>query len=261
MKHYAFTAVCLLACLLTAGCKKNDPGYNAGFDVQISLLSTRATKAEISYIPNDNQTYYFAHTMGSATLAGMTDSEIKEEIRILLNRWYDFVIKDMADISIVDFCSSFLYQGPQQLKEYSLVAGTDYTTLVAQINPQTREVMGDLHKQEFRTRAVTPSACTFDLERNGDILSILPSVPDEKYWFEYILSEDLLDWDSAYEFAELTIDMLEEYGFMPYATVQGRRDLDLSQAEDILPDEEYTLVIVPYNGEITAYATTFTFTK
>lgn len=242
MKKFVY----IIALLLIAGCASQKDRFNlapCGFDVQITLV--KGTRVNFTIVPGDEYAGYFYMVVSSyePSYEDAPTSFINAQLEWMRDR-YKMLSSD-ADFS-GSFADVYCYRGTREIRQTSLVSGTEHKLYVAQVNPVTMELIGEPYVTRFKTLDVEKRDLTFQADYTGDRITITPSDPDAPYILEYENSS-LIEYKyftPGYYFMNL-VYMYEDYSFVETIIRKGAVDLAFSDDNE---ETTYTLMAAGYEG-------------
>ena len=245
----------LLILLVSGGCvKKESPTTPGSFEV--SLDKVGATKVKYTIAPSNQEACYFFCIVSPGQPEFYHSAEEAVEMSISLKEFeYEAFVKRGESMgSFADFC---FYKGTRTHLGKYLPADLDHRLIVAQMNPDTHELIGNPVEVPFHTRPLkTIPDLEFSVEIKDNMLVVTPTVMDVPYVWDYISTEKLYDdYGLSYTFLYELMVMYEEYSFTSYLSATGVSTWDLNRSVDPLSEgEEYTLVMAGYeDGEFTSF--------
>ena len=246
MKKFVY----IIALLLIAGCVSQKDIFTlspCSFDVRITLV--KGSRVNFIINPSDESAGYF-YSIVSSYDPSYNDAPmtfISSELEWMKQR-YDLLVAD-ADYT-VSFADIYCYRGTREMRKTDLVSGTDHKLYVAQVNPVTMELIGEPCMTQFRTLDIEKTDLTFQLDFQGEKLTITPSRPDAAYIWDYE-NKDLIEYKyySPKNFFMSLVYMYEDYNFVESITDSGAVEWVFSQEDnDMVEGETCTLTIAGYEG-------------
>lgn len=254
------TVVILLALLAFTGCSKKSRLETSECNFQINITQVSATKVYFEVVPDN---VYACYLWWACTSDSKEYDLSKEELarQMLSDSKISYeVMKGESDV-YASFADAFLFRGKRTFTCKSLMPDAPGKIVLAQVNPNTREIIGEPVEVRFTTTEDNYRDMTFRASFQGTVLTIIPSDPSRTYFWDYISerqAED--DFTTLYLYYYNLVYMYEDYGFMAGLCKKGTDSFDLSQDANIVPGVKYYLVISAYEeGEISSDLTFYNF--
>jgi len=245
----------LLILLVSGGCMEKElPTTPSSFDVTLEKVG--ATKVKYTITPSNQEAYYFFCIVSPGQPEFYHSAEEAVEMCISQKEleYQAFIQRGESMGSFADFC---FYKGTRTHLGKYLPADVDNQLIVAQMDPDTHELIGDPVAVTFHTRPLhTLPDLEFSVEIKDNMLVVTPTVMDVPYVWDYISTKKLYDdYGLSYIFLYELMVMYEEYNFTSYLSATGVSTWDLNRSVDPLSEgEEYTLVMAGYeDGEFTSF--------
>ena len=140
---------------------------------------------------------------------------------------------------------------------HSMDDNTDFKLIVFQIHPETHEILGNPVVTEFRTKPVPERELYFEVNFEGELLTITPSDNNLTYFWQFKESDQIYDdYGTATYYLYSVAGMYQEYGFMDMLYSQGPVEWDFAMENNMHDGTEYLLIISGCEeGELTTPTT------
>ena len=140
---------------------------------------------------------------------------------------------------------------------HSMDDNTDFKLIVFQIHPETHEILGNPVVTEFRTKPVPERELYFEVNFEGELLTITPSDNNLTYFWQFKESDQIYDdYGTATYYLYSVAGMYQEYGFMEMLYSQGSVEWDFAMENNMHDGTEYLLIISGCEeGELTTPTT------
>lgn len=238
----------VLSLLLFAGCQREEL---LPTEIKVKMESLTSSRVRFTVAPANPHAYY--------TYILVSEQEVtfdKPATEICKNE-----ILDMEDAMTYfqsnDFLDIYFFQGSRQFNIGSLHDDLDFKFIVFQINPKTHELLGDPVVISFHTKPATQQYLQFQVNFEGDLMTITPSDDSISYFWQYE-EDDLIYsvYGGATSYLYAIAGMYQEYGFLEYSYSFGPSVCDLSAESAMQDGALYTLVICGCEeGEFTTIST------
>lgn len=257
MKKIILIAAALLAAL---SCTK-EPSFTDPCTFEVSVSKVKSSKVWLSIKPSNPKAYYAFGVFSEQ--ADIYDLPVTELAQMNLEWWkttYDNWKK--MEENAGSFADVFCYQQEREIKETGLGAGLEHRCFVAQLNPETRTIIGTPQEVRFTTKSVEMIPLTFDVRFGPDRVTITPSDPSAPYYWDYDSQEVIENkYFTPGIFFYSIVDLYEDYDFMPNMISRGTETYVFSEQDKSLEEgETCVLVLAGYaGGEINSDRTEYQF--
>jgi hypothetical protein len=238
----------VLSLLLFAGCQREEL---LPTEIKVKMESLTSSRARFTVAPANPHAYYTY-----ILVSEQEETFDKPAAEICKNEILD--MEDaMAYFQNNDFLDIYFYQGSRQFNIGSLHDDLDFKFIVFQINPKTHELLGEPVVTPFHTKPATHQYLQFQVDAEGDLMTITPSDDNITYFWQYE-EDDLIysNYGGATSYLYSIAGMYQEYGFMDWSYYSGPTVIDFSLESDMQDGVLYTLVICGCEeGEFTTIST------
>ena len=249
-KIIRYTILCLLCMSVCVACKKHSDMNIEPTRFNITFDTIRATSAIVSISPENKNAQYIVDILpywdynDDVELVHKSDQEIIDyEAKSLLLVYEDHLQNDPE----ASFSDIFLYSGQRTLRHEHLSSDYEYEYVVMQVNPSTRQLIGDVIRIPFTTPKIVESDIQFDAELSGSKIIIKPSNNDP-YLVIIDRAENVYrDSTEPEQFVIDAVRLFEDYGFIESMICRGQSEIECN---DMIENEVYAVIAVGYNGEI-----------
>jgi hypothetical protein len=234
--------------LLFSGCQKEEL---LPTEIKVKLETVTGTRVRFTIAPINPHAYY-SYIFLNANEEGFDKSmtEIcQEEIELMEDA--------IANFEGANFLDIFFFQGSRQFTHGALCDNMDYKLIVFQINPKTHELIGDPIGTTFHTKPVPERDLHFQINFDGEEMTIIPSDDNLTYFFQYEETNMIENqYGAATNYLYTIVGMYQEYGFMEWNYYSGPVIYDFSNENNMEDGTQYTLVINGCEeGELTSVST------
>lgn len=238
----------ILSLLLLAGCQQEDTHPT---EIKVKLESATGSRARFTVVPANTNAYY-SYVLVSSKEENYNAPEYEvclEEIHAMEDAF--------SQLQSGDFLDAFCYRGSRQINLDAIYDDTDFKFIVFQIHPETHEILGNPVVTEFRTKPVPERDLNFDIDFEGEVLTITPSDNNLTYFWQFIESDLIYDdYGTATYYLYSLAGMYLEYGFMEMLYSQGPVEWDFAMENNMKDGTEYSLIISGCEeGELTTPTT------
>lgn len=246
-----------LSLLLLASCQKEE---QLSTEIRVKAESVTGSRARFTIAPGNPHAYY------TYVLVSELDENFNKPAVNICNAEIRDMIESYAyvqegDFMTGDFFGTFFYQGTRQITLETLRDDLDFKLITFQINPKTYELLGEPVVTTFHTKPVPQRDLHFQVNFQGETMTITPSDDQLTYFWDYEESELINDnYGNASRYLYKVAGMYQEYGFVDFAIFSGPTIWDFSVENNMEDDTEYTLVICGCEeGEFTTVSTVVRF--
>ena len=245
----------VMACMALAmmvGCSKQklvtEP---CQFDVRLDWVG--GTKMQFSVSPDNPDAYYTYGMIKDEDFVRFTESEIVGFQLDYMEGLYQaesYVKKPESP-----FSDMFCFKGERTIRVTQLTPGTAWHLLLFQLNPETREKIGQLYDLSFESFPVPKEDMQFKIVCSGNKFTIIPSDLERTWFWEYESEDKLMDvYESPFFFYYSIIDMYDQYDFLDHLLSKGVDEWTLPQDDrSIKENTTYTMALSGCaDGEITS---------
>lgn len=249
MKRFAFFALSfLLVC-----CSSQDKTSTRPATLEVNIDQVGATKVWFSVESSDPDAAYLYRGVSDYDqmddYVEYTDSDRDIITKYLesLGRIYEMSIEDGSQIA--SFQDAFCFKGSRSFNMVHIGPDMKHRIIACQINPETRTIIGEPVGVEFKTNKSIEIPMEFDVSVDGDVLTIIPSDPEQPYFWDYesgaYLESDPLV--AMYNYIYDLTDMFEKYGFAEQMLSKGTETYFFSEENTrMIEGMTYYIAIVPY---------------
>ena len=239
-----------LAALSLAACTAKDVLVTKPVSLGLKIESVSGTKVTFSVSAGKQDAAYIIFTAGENERAfDMPEWDAAKEHISYLESVYE---KKGVGGKFTDFAC---YKGSRTLELNYLSEDTEYKLFLFQIHPKTREILGNVHVERFRTNKVkNMSPLEFNFSYSDNSLKIEPDDGTRTYVWGFEREARIIDDYERNPFYYLyaLIDMNEDYGFIEHRVCKGTTYYDMSR-ERLHEGEPYIVMAIGYeDGEITS---------
>ena len=246
--------------LLLVCCNSEDKTITTPAAIEVSVDKVGATKVWFSVNSSSPDAAYIYR--------GVSDFDDMEDIvkytdsdQVIASKYLEYLSEmyEMAytnDIQISSFQDAFCFKGNRSFSMVHVGSNMKHRIIVFQVNPDTRTIIGEPVGVEFTTQELPDIKMDFDVKIDGDVLTIIPSDPEQEYIWDYesaiyLESEPLID---MYNYLYDLTDMYEQYGFADQMLSKGTETYVFSKDNTrMVKGMTYYIAIAPYaNHEIAA---------
>lgn len=257
MKFFAPLALLGGVLLFATSCetKENEPTTKEPFT--ISFPGVYAHSAQITVTPASDTAYYFFEALPTDTLNAYFESD--SALVDFYVYYLDYLVEaykkypQYEDITVKDL----LWHGADTAAANStLLASTEYTTFVFQVDPETGKALTGLTKKTFTTteEKASTNAITFSYTDNSVTINTTDNTP---YFFN-VLDADLWEYykgdgtqEGIAENIEFIVSVYQKNGYtLPifYGNQTFTFDEDLADAFEA--SGEYEFFAAPFDGKV-----------
>lgn len=242
----------ILSLFLLTGCEQED---TLRTEIKVKLESVAGTRARFTVAP-ENPNAYYSYVLVSSKAENYNASE------------YDICLANIqlmeeifSDLQNNDFLDGVCFRGSRQINLSEISDDTDFKFIVFQIHPETHEILGYPVVTEFRTKPVPERDLHFEVDFEGEILTITPSDNNLSYFWQFKESELIYDnYGTATHYLYSVAGMYLEYGFMEMLYSQGPAVWDFNMENNMHDGTDYLLIISGCeDGELTTPSTVVKF--
>lgn len=241
-----------MAAVLALGCTKEKIATEpCRFDITVDLVT--GSKIQATITPEDeNACYLFSFLSSDQPQYDWNDAELTD----FQLGWMEDMYQNVQESGgVSSFLDMFGYKGPRTIRSLQFHDDMDYRLTVIQINPETREAVGPVHRVDSHTKPIKKTDITFRIQYGGDLLRIIPSNDSDTWFWEYEKESLIIGtYSTPYFFFYSVIDMYEQYGFLENQICKGPEEWKLTRDDhSFKPDTVYTLCLSGCeDGEITS---------
>jgi hypothetical protein len=225
----------ILSLVLLTACNKEEIRPT---EIKVEIESVSGSRARFTVAPESSHAYY------SYVLVKESDPNYNESTTAICNNEILEMVKALPFFESGSFTDIFCFRGSRQFTMNMLEDDKDFKFIVFQINPKTYKLIGNPVVCNFHTKPVPDRDLHFDVNFDGDMLTITPSDDHLTYVWEYEESELISD---IYVFAPYylykVVEMYQEYGFLDMLYMQGPSEWDFSLENNMNDGTEYTIAI------------------
>ncbi len=238
----------ILSLLLFAGCEQEE---TLRTEIKVKLESVGGSRARFSVTPANPHAYYTYILVSSKE-----DNYNIPEFEVCLEEIQNME-EAMSHLQGANFMDAFCYQGSRQINLSAIYDDTDFKLIVFQIHPETHEILGNPVITEFRTKPVPERELYFEVNFEGELLTITPSDNNLTYFWQFKESDQIYDdYGTATYYLYSVAGMYQEYGFMDMLYSQGSVEWDFAMENNMHDGTEYLLIISGCEeGELTTPTT------
>lgn len=242
----------ILSMVLLTACNKEEVRPT---EIKVQLESVSGSRARFTVAPASSRAYY------SYILAKEGDEYYNEPVTAVCNDMIQHMVEALPYFENSSFTDIFCFTGSRQFTMNMLDDNTNFKFIVYQINPKTYKLIGEPVVCTFHTNPIQDRDLHFDVDFDGDILTITPSDDNLTYVWEYEETELVSDiYVTASYFLYKVVEMYQEYGFLDWLYDQGTCMWDFSFENNMDDGSEYTLAICGCeDGEFTTMVTAVKF--
>ena len=249
-----------LAALPLLGCTAREVLVTQAVDLELKIEEVTGTKVVFSITPsNENASYIFFSLSEHHPDFGLPDKEAAQEYLDYLQGLSEERPSPNQNVRPTDqepigsFSDIYCYHGRRKTKLTLLSNNTQFKVLLFQVNPKTREIIGNVISEVIRTHEVTKKPMYFSISSKQSTLVITPSDPERTYFWSFDRSERMYDnYGSPYLFLYSLMDVYEDYGFSEHVLSKGDVYYEIPP-DQLWKDEEYCVCAIGYeDGEITS---------
>lgn len=225
----------ILSLILLTACKKEELLPTT---IKVQLESVSGSRARFTVAPASSRAYY------SYILLKEGEMYYNDPVTSVCNDMIKHMLDALPYFENESFTDIFCFTGSRQFTMNMMDDDKDFKFIVYQINPKTYKLIGDPVVCTFHTKPVPDRDLHFDVDFDGDILTITPTDDDLTYIWEYEESElikDIYVFTSYYLYK--VVEMYQEYGFLDWMYMQGPSVWDFSLANNMNDGTEYTIAI------------------
>lgn len=254
MKRIVLFAISfLLVC-----CNSEDKTITTPATLEVKIDKVGATKVWFSVKSSSPDAAYIYRGVSDfddiEDYVKFTDSDQVIAARYMesLNEIYE--MSNANRIQISSFQDAFCFKGNRSFSMVHIGPDMRHRIIVCQVNPETRSIIGVPVGVEFTSEELPEVQMEFDVQVDGDVLTITPSDLNQKYYWDYesaqFFDEDVLT--GMYNYLYDVTDMLEAYGFIDQSVSKGVETFEFSKDNTrMIEGMTYYIGIVPYaNHEI-----------
>lgn len=238
----------ILSLLLLAGCQRDEL---LPTEIKVKMESLTSSRVRFTVAPANPHAYYTY-----LLVSEQEENFDKPAAEICRDEILD--MEDaMAYFQYDDFLDIFFFSGSRQFNIGALRDDLDFKFIVFQINPKTHELLGEPVVTPFHTKPATHQYLQFQVDAEGDLMTITPSDDNITYFWQYE-EDDLIysNYGGATSYLYAIAGMYQEYGFLEYNYSFGPSVCDFSLESDMQDGTLYTLVICGCEeGEFTTIST------
>ena len=222
----------ILAAFLLAACQSLDKVDVTPAELKVYIDQVGATKLSFSVVSSSPDATYVHLGVGAWEdyWYPLTDQEIAQDyLKQLIAMDEDEALGTHEAL----FQDRFCFKGSRSFRSEFLAPDMDYRMIVFQVDPVKKTIIGNAVSAPFHTAARPAVTLSFDVQVDGDILSITPSDNGVSYYWDYE-SVDYFWGDTAssvyYYMYEVT-DMYEQYGFIGQMLSEGPETYEFSKED------------------------------
>lgn len=224
-------------------------------EIKVKLESVGGSRARFSVTPENPHAYY-SYVLVSSKEDDYNASEFDiciEEIQRMEEAF--------SQLQSGNFLDAFCFQGSRQINLNAIYDDTDFKFIVFQIHPETHEILGNPVVTEFRTNPVPERDLSFEVNFEGELLTITPSNNNLTYFWQFKESDQIYnDYGTATYYLYSVAGMYLEYGFMEMLYSHGSVEWNFAMENNMHDGTEYSLIISGCEeGELTTPATVVKF--
>lgn len=230
----------ILSLVLFSACKKEE---NRPTEIKVQLESVSGSRARFTVAPISSRAYY------SYVLVKESDPNYNEPATVICKNEIQEMVNALPYFETGSFTDIFCFCGSRQFTMRLLEDDKDFKFIVFQINPKTYKLIGEPVVCNFHTNPVPDRDLHFDVNSDGDLLTITPSDDNLTYIWgceESELINDIYGFASYYLYK--VVEMYQEYGFLDILYEQGTVIFDLSTESNMGNGTEYTFAISGCEG-------------
>lgn len=223
----------ILGILCLAACHSEDKTVVTPVTLEVKIDAVGATKASFSVTSSHPDATYIQVSVGAWEdyWYPLSDLEIaKDYLRQLVEIDEDPYIKKNE---FSQFQDRFCFKGSRSFRCQFLASDMDYRSIVAQVDPFKKEVIGTPVSAFFHTEKVPEVNMDWVVEINGDVLTITPSDNNQDYYWDYESADYF--WGNyvanVYYYLYQVTDMYEQYGFIEQELSRGPETYVFSQED------------------------------
>jgi hypothetical protein len=241
----------LAACLLFACCSSEDKIVTQPAHLEVSIDHVSATKVEFSVKCSNPDASYIYRGVSDSEVEDVkyTDSDMAIALQYMENLNMILEYQQTEEGLRSSFQDIFCFKGNRSFKMKHVGSDMRHRILVFQVNPKTHEIVGEPVSAEFETPKVAEIQMDFDLKVEGDILTIIPSDPEQAYYWDYEMatSYSAEPFIGMYNLLYDVTDMLETYGFINQSLSKGTVTFSFSEDnERMVEGMTYLVAAAPY---------------
>lgn len=229
-----FNLIILSLALLTA-CNKEEIRPT---EIKIQLESVSGSRARFTVATASSRAYY------SYVLVKEGDPNYNETATAICTDEIVKMVEALPYFETGSFTDIFCFRGSRQFTMNLLEDDKEFKFIIFQLNPKTHNIIGDPVVCTFHTKPVPDRDLHFDVNFDGELLTITPSDDNLTYVWEYEESELISE---QYIFAPFylykVVEMYQEYGFLDMLYMQGPSIWDFSLENNMDDGTEYTIAI------------------
>ena len=236
-----------IAAIVLSACTAKDIIVTNPVSFEVKITKVTGSKVIFQVNPSNKDACYTCTTVSeSQDDYDRPELEVAKDYISYLGENYDDVKERIGSFS--DFAC---YRGSRQMKITYISRGTKCKLLVFQVNPVTREVLGEVYTEYFRTADVNMQPLSFTFAIDNNTLVITPSDPERTYFWSYDRQRRIEEArGNSYFYLYEIIDMYETYGFTEHMISKGEVTYDIDP-ESLWADERYLVAAIGYSeGEI-----------
>ena len=240
---YILTGLALLA-----ACNSEDKTIVTPATLSVKVNTVGASKVNFSITCSSPDAAYIYIGIGAFEdwWFSWTDMQVAQEYLKQIRYMDDEYSKDKK---FSNFQDRFCFKGDRSFRYQFLGRDMDYRLIVFQVDPFKREIVGEPASTTFHTEVMPHVDLDFQVDVQGDVLTITPSDPDITYYWDYE-SKDYF-WgeqeNSVYYYLYSVTDMYEKYGFIDQVISKGPETYAFSQNDKgMVEGETIILAAVPY---------------
>lgn len=225
----------ILSLILLTACKKEELLPTT---IKVQLESVSGSRARFTVAPASSRAYY------SYILLKEGEMYYNDPVTSVCNDMIKHMVDALPYFENGSFTDIFCFTGSRQFTMNMMDDDKDFKFIVYQINPKTYKLIGDPVVCTFHTKPIPDRDLHFDVDFDGDILTITPTDDDLTYIWEYEESElikDIYVFTSYYLYK--VVEMYQEYGFLDWMYMQGPSVWDFSLANNMNDGTEYSIAI------------------
>lgn len=224
-----------LSLVLLAACNKEEIRPTT---IKVQIESVSGSRARFTVVTESSRAYY------SYIIVREDEPNFNAPATAICDEEIENMVKALPFFENGSFTDIFCFRGSRQLTMRLLEDDKDYKFIVFQINPKTYKLIGDPVVCNFHTKPVPDRDLHFEIEHEGDILTITPSDDNLTYIWGCEESEMISDiYGFVPYYLYRIVEMYQEYGFLDILYDQGPIILDLSMESNLHSGTEYTLAI------------------
>lgn len=208
---------------LLAACKSEDKTIVTPATLSVKVNTVGASKVNFSVTSSNPDAAYIFIGIGAFEdwWYSWSDMQVAQDYLRQIKSLDDEYAKDKTQFS--NFQDRYCYKGNRSFRYQFLGRDMDYRLIVFQVDPFKRELIGEPASTTFHTEVMPHVELDFQVDVQGDVLTITPSDNDVTYYWDYE-SDDYFWGDmasSVYYYLYMVTDMYEEYGFMDQMVSKG----------------------------------------